>query len=305
MKVLLTGCAGDIGRSISKILKENSVYIIGIDIDPSYPHSLYVDEIKTAPRVTETSYLEFIAKLVSMNSIDCIIPTTEKEMEFFLEKDIDTICGVPIVMANHEILKIGLDKKETFITLASKGIAIPQTYYSVDGLSTEKLPLICKGRHSSGSKEIMLLNTEDDFKLFTEDKILQEILVPKNEEYTCAIYVGKDVRTLVMKRELQAGRTIKGEVVKNEEIDHYLSEIVQALSIRGSINVQLILTNSGPKLFEINPRFSSTVYFRHLLGFKDLEWSIKDTLNIPYVNTFNLEDIVGKRIFRADEEIIY
>jgi len=48
------------------------------------------------------------------------------------------------------------------------------------------------------------------------------------------------------------------------------------LNLIGSINVQLRMNDNLPKIFEINPRFSSTVLFRHLFGFKDLEWSIKD-----------------------------
>ena len=32
-------------------------------------------------------------------------------------------------------------------------------------------------------------------------------------------------------------------------------------------------------VFEINPRFSSTVLFRHLLGFKDVIWAIEAQMN--------------------------
>ena len=38
-------------------------------------------------------------------------------------------------------------------------------------------------------------------------------------------------------------------------------------------------------IFEINPRFSSTVLFRHLMGFEDVLWSIQDKLGLsvePY-----------------------
>ena len=37
----------------------------------------------------------------------------------------------------------------------------------------------------------------------------------------------------------------------------------------GPANFQLILTKKGPMIFEINPRFSSTVLMRNYLGFTD------------------------------------
>ena len=52
-------------------------------------------------------------------------------------------------------------------------------------------------------------------------------------------------------------------------------KISKLLKLKGSINIQLRVTNRGPVLFEINPRFSSTVGFRDKLGFKDLLWSMQ------------------------------
>jgi carbamoyl-phosphate synthase large subunit len=36
------------------------------------------------------------------------------------------------------------------------------------------------------------------------------------------------------------------------------------------------MTSRGPVVFEINPRFSSTVMFRHKLGFPDFVWSLQE-----------------------------
>jgi carbamoyl-phosphate synthase large subunit len=40
--------------------------------------------------------------------------------------------------------------------------------------------------------------------------------------------------------------------------------------------VQLRLTDKGPRVFEINPRFSSTVLMRHRMGFSDVLWAIEE-----------------------------
>ena len=111
---------------------------------------------------------------------------------------------------------------------------------------------------------------------------LSRIGEPKNQEYTCGVFrsAGGDIRTITFRRALKNGMTGSGSVEENKEIQDLLHQIADAFELVGSINVQCILTKDGPKVFEINPRFSSTVRFRHLLGFQDVLWSILDILNI-------------------------
>ena len=52
--------------------------------------------------------------------------------------------------------------------------------------------------------------------------------------------------------------------------------IAKGLNLQGSMNVQMRLTEKGPRVFEINPRFSSTVLMRHRLGFSDVLWAIDE-----------------------------
>jgi carbamoyl-phosphate synthase large subunit len=54
------------------------------------------------------------------------------------------------------------------------------------------------------------------------------------------------------------------------------ARIAEGLDLRGSMNVQLRLTDEGPRVFEINPRFSSTVLMRHRMGFSDVLWAIEE-----------------------------
>jgi carbamoyl-phosphate synthase large subunit len=47
------------------------------------------------------------------------------------------------------------------------------------------------------------------------------------------------------------------------------------------MNVQLRLTAAGPRVFEINPRFSSTALMRHRIGFSDVLWSLDEAAGRP------------------------
>ena len=112
------------------------------------------------------------------------------------------------------------------------------------------------------------------------DYIFQEYI--EGDEYTCGLYGSEsDIRTIIFKRELKGGLTGHGILVEDSKIENLLIKIAQNIKLKGSINVQLRKTKTDAFVFEINPRFSSTVLFRDKLGFHDLIWSLKEACNLP------------------------
>jgi len=112
--------------------------------------------------------------------------------------------------------------------------------------------------------------------------VAQEYLPNIDGEFTCGLFRSNSgvIRTIIFRRELTAGYSGFGEVIRNNDITDLLLNIAEKLDLRGSINIQLRLRNEQPVVFEINPRFSSTVLFRSLFGFNDVIWSIQDILGI-------------------------
>jgi carbamoyl-phosphate synthase large subunit len=83
-----------------------------------------------------------------------------------------------------------------------------------------------------------------------------------------------------LQRKLIGGSTSWAKTIINKEIDIMCKQVADNIDLLGSMNIQLRLTDNGPKIFEINPRFSSTLLMRHLIGFQDLIWAINDSLDI-------------------------
>ena len=80
-----------------------------------------------------------------------------------------------------------------------------------------------------------------------------------------------------MRRRLSSSVTSFAQVVNNPLIEALCVNIADSLDLFGSINVQLRLVGDNvPMVFEINPRFSSTVGMRHSIGFCDVIWSIEE-----------------------------
>lgn len=118
---------------------------------------------------------------------------------------------------------------------------------------------------------------------------------------TCAVFRTAKGRTLVlpMERRLAGGLTVWMRVRYEKEVMKQCERIAEALNLTGPINVQLRLTEQGPRIFEINPRFSSTLYLRHILGFQDLLWAIDDLMGIDIQYLLPRQNAEAVRTFGA------
>ena len=99
-------------------------------------------------------------------------------------------------------------------------------------------------------------------------------------------------------RKLKESYTCWAQVIKNSKIEKLCKKIAKSIGFFGPANFQLILTKKGPMIFEINPRFSSTVLMRNYLGFTDLLWSIEEKFGLKLTRN---KILAGKIIGRHDE----
>ena len=187
--------------------------------------------------------------------------------------------NVPVIMPNSKTFEFGYDKFKTSLFLSELNLPSPWTVL----MNQEPLSLPCivksRGLIDKGGVEIVDQNSINYFRKTRTNSILQQYI--EGVEYTCGLYGTQDgdFRSIIFSRKLSNGNfgfTISGEVCENDDIRSLLSDVAKGLDLRGSCNIQLRLTAEGPMIFEINPRFSSTIMFRHKLGFKDVVWSCNE-----------------------------
>ena len=306
MNVLVSGVAGNIGFGAGKILKNWGIFkeIHGIDILEDHPGSVIFDKIDTAPRAEDANYLNWLIKYIEENKIDVLIPTSEAEI-LVISNNINNLNKLCKVIINDPfIIEKCLDKHETLNFLKKYNVAIPQNGLINRFNLPDNFPVITKPRRGQGSKNTLKVNSLSMLNKCPNNHVWQEYLTPSDEEYTCTVFVARDLtmRTLIIKRSLVNGYTGKGIVINNNIINDYIKNIAKVFKIKGLFNIQLILTNKGPKLFEINPRLSSTLVFRDLLGFQDFRWWIGDFLKIKLPKFKPVPN--GTKIYRGDIEYI-
>ena len=307
--VLVTGCGGDIGQGICRILKLSNAAkkVFGCDIHEDHIGPLFFDFCEHIVRAADKAYFPALRRILSKHNIDLIIPVSEAEISTFIRHGYSkSFEKTPVLLANANSIRIGLDKMETVNFLKTHGLAYPWTEV-VEENEPQEIPCVLKMRSGQGSKNFVKVMDEQLIPYYKKTRPLdlwQEFLLPENEEYTCGVYRTNtgEIRTIIIRRKLLGGFTGSGITVHSDSISQYLDKIAVALDLHGSINIQLRCTDHGPVAFEINPRFSSTVVFRHLLGFQDLFWSLSELRNIPLKPYQEVKKDI--RIYRGVHEYI-
>jgi carbamoyl-phosphate synthase large subunit len=286
MRVLVSGAAGDVGLSIGKILNGSPLVTsaVGGDIHNEYFADDIFEKTVIFPSVSEVGYASAIQSFLKSDGIDVFIPTSEAELRWFsANPEIRSQMGVHCLMASPRAMQIGFDKLETARFIHSLGIQSPRTCStSQQEEDAPGFPCVLKSRYGSGSRSVYLVEEarkKGMYEALFPDYIWQEFLPSAGGEHTCGVYRCEDgsTRTIIMRRRLAAGVTVYAEVIHDSAIEALCVAVAESLSLKGSINIQLrMVEGKGPMVFEINPRFSSTVGMRHECGFQDVIWSLQE-----------------------------
>lgn len=287
MKFLITGANGDIAISLLKILKRifKKSEIYGTDINPNGIGKLFYKKmINIVPANNE----DFLTKSQNIyKKFNLVIPTTEAEIKK-ISKNLKCYKKNNVLINNQFVINTFLDKIKTFEYLKINKINNLKFCERIENHHKFKPPFFCKTRFGSGNKDYKILNNHFEVKQMIKiiDKksnyIIQEYIKCK-KEYTCCIYKDEfTTKLIIFDRILNKDKTDYARVYRNTKIEKILIKFAKNLNFKGSINVQFKIRNNKLKIFEINPRLSSTVLMRHLIGFKDFEWWIKNKLKIRY-----------------------
>jgi carbamoyl-phosphate synthase large subunit len=302
-KLLVTGIGGDIGQSILRCAKDfaSPVSIIGCDIDRYAASRQEVDIFHESPLAGNADkYIAFLKGIVESERIDYIIPTTEPEIFILNQRRAELDDKCTLVINSSNIINTFLDKYATVEFFKNKGLPFPRTYLTENYSGGLDFPLLLKQRSGCGREGLAIVHDSEELDFFRKrrkNSIIQEVIGDIDEEYTIGVFSnGSRVYSIAFKRTLGYGSLSKiAELVNNEAIFDLAQKIACAIALRGSINIQVRKTERGFVPFEINPRFSSTVYIRHYFGFRDVEWWLNLFENTPIVYTPKYTSGVGVR----------
>lgn len=304
MKIALNGAGGAGSFYIIENLKSLGYEVIAMDMNP-YSAGLYIaDKYYLTPTVTSDDYINVLSDILAKEKVDVYLPLIDEEL--LLMDKIETKVLIP----NRNFVINCLDKYLLYQTLTKNNISCPKTI-KLNEVKTDEIidfPIILKPRTGRGSRGVFVIKNINEFEEISssiinkESYILQKCL--EGNEYTVSVVVSKSGKLLsiVPKRIIsKQGITKAGITEKNDLINELCKKIVDKLNPRGPFNVQLIIDNNIPKIFEINPRFSTTVALTIESGVNEVDMLIRDALGEDVNENFNFEE--GKIILRYTGQI--
>jgi len=298
MKFLVTGANGDIALSILEILKRNfkNCIVHGSEIKPEGKGKFFFQKIVKVPKSSDYNFIRCFTKL--SRKYHLIIPTTELEIKKF-SQNLIKIKKKNILINNQKIIRIFLDKLKTYKFLKKHNIGCPSFTDDFKNWKKYKFPMFVKKKTGAGNKGYIVARSENDFKPILADKnlIIQEYL-HSTKEYSACIYSNNNYNTriLIFERELDKDRTLYAKYIKDINLEDQIKKVLCVIKLKGSINIQFKVINKKIKIFEINPRLSSTVNMRDLINFKDCVWWILDFLH--------LKNIKKKNVIKKNTELL-
>ncbi|MCP5050245.1 MAG: ATP-grasp domain-containing protein [bacterium] len=282
-RILVTAVGGDLGTSVVKCIKDSDMnaHVVGCDMIPYAPGREITDHFLQAPPVKEEEqYTRFLMDTINTEKIDAFLPMSDVEINFINKRrEQFEACGVELIMNESKVIDTFMDKYETALFFNRNNIPCPRTWLPEDYNGQLGFPLILKKRKGSGGLGLFKVTENEELQFYLKrhpGMVIQQYLPGEDNEYTSCIFSdGTKYHTITFKRRLAPGG-FSGyvELVEDQRITDFLGKISAALPFKGSINVQFRLVDGVCMPFEINPRFSSTVYFRHIFGFRDVIWSL-------------------------------
>jgi carbamoyl-phosphate synthase large subunit len=301
--VLITGIGGNVGQGILRNIQslQYPIRIIGCDIASFTPGNYLCDKTYQVPYSYNENYISEINRIVDLEKIDLIIPSTDYEVYYLaLNKN---IIKCESITCDKEVTKKFLDKYLTYNYFTENNIPFAKSWLPKDFDFSEE-NTIAKPREGRGSRGIV--KNPKDISIFGDDYMIQPL--HEGIEITTAAYIDKTGKlhgVFSMERKLENGTT--SQTIVNDTYDNQFREIIQKIidlgGIRGSINLQSIVDKSGTIFpFEVNCRISGTNSIRHNLGFQDVKYAIQEYLYDQKPDKISLIKGIATRIL---VDIIY
>lgn len=336
LRAMVTCCGGRGGVNTVQSLRlfpDRQVFVLGVDANPETTDTSVVDAFEQAPLPSDPRFITRIRELVLQYRIDIVYPLAAEELIAVLKQRDRIPCIVPADIV--ESIRIADDKGLLYPYLRERGVEVPPSVLCLKVRELEEAlyqlgypekKIVIKPRKASGCRGFHILDASiDPTKVFTSERPgypsvrwedmkgflvdpLPELVVMEFLEgidYTCYALVqqGEPLCSIPLRRSgLVPGMSLGGIVERNQTVIEYVARVCHAFRFHGFVNIQLMLMDGRPLVYEINPRISATTIACTAAG-----------VNIPYLlYTLFAEDKVlvptiswNTRVQRVYHELFY
>ena len=252
------------------------------------------DKQLVVPLVDNQDYFKKILEICYQKKIEILVPGIDEEL-LKMHELFSSNAQTDLFLPSKLFIKNMLDKYYSMKILEKFKMPVPKTLKLEEATDFKFFPLILKPRFGRGSRGIHIIKTAKELELYiklkqinNEDYICQTY--EEGQEYTVQIFNHNNKNQffiIPLKVLLKKGVTLTAEIDFDEGVIKVCKKIAQKFKEKNIFNVQLIKSNkdNSIKIFEINPRFSTTTCILSTLGIDMFKFN-NDVITETSLKTF-------------------
>jgi nucleoside-diphosphate-sugar epimerase len=308
-------CIGSgVGQSIINSCRLSNLPIrtFGFGTNPFAYGAYDCDQYDYVSSIYSVDYIDKLIEKCEEYKIDLLIPGLDDEV-LIISKNLNKFYDAKILplVAGEELVKLCRDKDRMSNELNKIVNVFVKTYNKNDLLNNANnvkidFPLIAKPRGGFASRGIRIIQNTEDLIQVPDNYIIQELALPNKKDPNYDYYIQQlnknqnpqvseiSIQVVVDQNGILIGRMASYNKLNNgvpieivpfedktvwETVDKLMPRFLE-LGLKGPLNIQGRMTDKGLKLFEMNPRFTGITGLRALMGFNEVEASIKKWLGI-------------------------
>jgi carbamoyl-phosphate synthase large subunit len=300
IRVFITGGGGAGTVEILRSLKATGRYfLIAGDASTYSAGFAFADRAYVLPFGASPEFPDAVRRIVRRERPDFLIPLVDEEIPVVHQlRQEERWDRLRVVAPVAQFCSDCLDKWQMFLELTAAGLPVAPTWLA-NAAEEAQYPAVAKPRTGRGSRGLAFLEGPNDLASYLakaseppERYLVQKRIVGR--EFTTSVVVALGGPTLaVVPKEVvvKKGITQVGVTRNVPEIDTLCRAIQEKLRADGPFNVQLVLDEARvPYVFEINPRYSTTVALTLNAGIDEVAVVIQRALG----------ESVGELRFTAD-----
>jgi carbamoyl-phosphate synthase large subunit len=284
IRILFTGGSGAQTIEAVKALKALGGYeIVTADALRNSAGFSFADRSYVVPWGIDAEFVPVLREIVRREQPQYIIPLVDEEIPKVHGFVRDEAPAIRVVTPRPEFCDLVLDKWTMARALVDHRLPVADSWLASDA-GAARYPAIIKPRQGRGSRGLGFLAGAADLAKYlaaaalpADRYLVQERLT--GPEFTTSAIVGLDNTFLasVPKEAVEKrGITQVGVTRSVPEIDQLCRDITRELRPHGPYNVQLILgADRVPRVFEINPRYSTTLALTIASGINEVDAVIR------------------------------
>ena len=231
---------------------------VAADPNPLAPAQYAAQVRRPVPLIGDPDYVPALAQLCQEHGVGAVIPLTDLDIEVLARARADGL--LPALVPDPAVAAATYDKYETHLLLRRLGLPSPPTV--LPDQEPDSYPVMVKPRRGSGARSIHHARDADETRFFvgyvSEPVMVQRAMDGPEFSIDClgdgdGRCLNAIPRTMI---ESRGGESIKGTVIRDDELIELGRSVMEALGVRGPATIQAFRDRRiGLGITDVNTRF--------------------------------------------------